>query len=262
MRLLAGGNFGIGTSIPGSLCQVGAATTTFYGGRSEAFSVFGPSSSPSTTTPQPLNASMVVYGTGVGVNIGGSIGFSGRAANYGQQHMLFGRISGVQGGSGNYEGDLVFETKAFNDDFYERMRIYSSGTVNIPGTLSKGAGSFDIVHPIPEKAEKGYRLRHCFVESPTRGDNLYRYTITTSNLTGYIEMPKYFNYLNENIQVFVSADFETDGYGRGRYNNNNNHVEIKVSIDGLYNILVIGTRKDQLAIDFFDNNGGVEYIKS
>ena len=29
-----------------------------------------------------------------------------------------------------------------------------------------------------------------------------------------------------------------------------------------YTILVIGTRKDQIMKDFFDNNGGVEYIPS
>ena len=37
-------------------------------------------------------------------------------------------------------------------------------------------------------------------------------------------------------------------------------VNIQVGAEGTYNVMVIGTRKDQIMIDFFDNNGGVEYI--
>jgi hypothetical protein len=46
-----------------------------------------------------------------------------------------------------------------------------TGNVSITGSLSKGSGSFNIPHPLPEKAET-HRLVHSFVESP-RAENLY-----------------------------------------------------------------------------------------
>lgn len=62
---------------------------------------------------------------------------------------------------------------------YIRGNLYVTGSVSanlmIATTMSKGAGSFLIPHPDPEKT--GWMLRHCFVESPTRGDNLYRFSV-------------------------------------------------------------------------------------
>src|SRR6185436_16214715 len=48
-----------------------------------------------------------------------------------------------------------------------------NNNLRVNGSLTKGSGSFDIPHPDPSKQKKKYRLRHCFVESNTRGDNLY-----------------------------------------------------------------------------------------
>lgn len=132
--------------------------------------------------------------------------------------------------------------------------------VSIPGTLSKGGGSFDIEHPDPVKKEQGYRLRHCFVEAPTRGDNIYRYVVQTSNKQGTISLPDYFKHLNENAQVWVSAK-SVLGYGKGTVREDLTAADILVSEDGEYNVLIIGTRKDQLMVDFFDSKG-VEYISS
>ena len=65
-----------------------------------------------------------------------------------------------------------------------RASITSAGSFSVVGTMSKGGGNFDVVHPNPAMASEGYRLRHCFIESPTRGDNIYRFTVTTQNLSG------------------------------------------------------------------------------
>jgi hypothetical protein len=136
-------------------------------------------------------------------------------------------------------------------------RIFVSGNATIGGTISKGGGSFDIAHPDPSKPE-GTRLRHCFVEAPTRGDNMYRFKVTTSNLSAVQALPSYYKFLNENTQIWVTP-VNCLGAGYGILQEDVQTINITVSLDGEYNVLVIGTRKDQMMIDYFDNNGGVEY---
>jgi len=135
-------------------------------------------------------------------------------------------------------------------------KLFVGTDLDVGGTLTKSAGSFVIPHPDPEKQSQGYKLKHCFVESNTRGDNLYRYTITTESGLGEIDLPDYFKYINENAQVFVSGK-NVLGYGMGTVNDNK--VTINTSVDGEYNVLVIGTRSDKVAYDFFEGNGGAEF---
>jgi len=122
----------------------------------------------------------------------------------------------------------------------------------VNGTVSKTGGSFLINHPDPLKPK--WKLRHCFVESNTRGDNLYRYVITTSNQTGTVALPSYFKHLNENSQVFVSAK-DNLGAGYGVLDESLDNLTINVTIDGVYNVLLIGTRKDQAMRDYWDQYG-------
>ena len=49
------------------------------------------------------------------------------------------------------------------------MSVSSAGNVRVAGTLSKGAGTFDIPHPV---AKDGTRLVHSFIEGP-RADLIY-----------------------------------------------------------------------------------------
>ena len=116
------------------------------------------------------------------------------------------------------------------------------------GTLSKSSGSFKIPHPDPIKAEVGKFLKHSFVESPTAGDNIYRFNVTTSNCSASIELPDYYSLLNANDQVYVNAKKHL-GYGFGIVNEEQTHVDITTNSDGEYNVLLIGTRKDKLALD-------------
>lgn len=160
----------------------------------------------------------------------------------------------VQYGSGSL-------TNALTTNFYVSAsgNTYIRGNLNVGGTISKGGGSFDIEHPDPSK-EMGWILRHSFVESPTRGDNIYRYNITTTseNLQSTINLPDYYKHLNENSQVWVSPT-NCFGVGYGTINEELTQVTITTNIAGNYNVLLIGTRKDKLAKDYWDTKG-IEYF--
>jgi len=135
----------------------------------------------------------------------------------------------------------------------------TTSTVAINGTISKTAGSFDIAHVIPEKAALGYRLRHCFVESPTCGDNVYRFKVnaTSDNYTEAIKLDDYWCHLNENPQVWVSRK-DGFGHGYGSVDEEKSTLTVTCEFQGLYDVLLIGTRKDKDAINFFAD--GVEYL--
>jgi hypothetical protein len=127
-----------------------------------------------------------------------------------------------------------------------------NGNVTISGSLTKGSGTFRIPNPTPNKDNYLY---HSFVESPNAGDNIYRWSIEIINGIGVIELPDYYNYLNENNQIWVNP-VEHFGIGYGKIIENS--LEIHCNIDGKYNVLLIGTRKDEIATN---NWKGVERNK-
>ena len=145
-----------------------------------------------------------------------------------------------------------------------------NGNANIHGTLNvgvrittkniqcnsitKGSGTFKIEHPVPQKSNTHW-LYHSFVESPTTGDNIYRYNIETNNKKHVIQLEEYHKYLNTNYQAWVNPDKH---FGRGYGYVENNNLYVEVDIDGKYNVLLIGTRKDKLALE---NWNGVEVEK-
>ncbi|HMB94073.1 MAG TPA: hypothetical protein VKP65_24705, partial [Rhodothermales bacterium] len=72
-----------------------------------------------------------------------------------------------------------------------------TGTVNIPGTLSKGGGSFKIDHPIDPENKLLY---HSFVESPDMM-NVYNGNVTlNANGEALVELPEYFEALNREFR--------------------------------------------------------------
>lgn len=127
-------------------------------------------------------------------------------------------------------------------------RTFYVNNMCVCGTLSKTSGSFKIPHPDPIKAETGKFLKHSFVESPTAGDNIYRFSVTTSNCSASIELPDYYSLLNANDHVYVNAKKHL-GYGFGVVNDEQTRIDITTNTDGEYNVLLIGTRKDKLALD-------------
>ena len=124
-----------------------------------------------------------------------------------------------------------------------RLCISTGGAVTIPGSLSKGSGSFLIPHPDPEK-EATMNLSHSFVESPTGGDNIYRWKVSTQNCKTIIELPSYYKHLNKDDMVWASP-YRHFGSAYGEVTADQCCVTICSNEDGEYNILLIGTRKDK-----------------
>jgi hypothetical protein len=114
------------------------------------------------------------------------------------------------------------------------------------GSLTKNTGTFKIDHPNPELCET-HDLYHSFVESPTAGDNLYRFTVTTVDNEAEVILPEYYRYLNTDSQLWISADGH---FGKAFALINISATKIKVTSneDGKYNILLVGTRKDKDAV--------------
>ena len=135
--------------------------------------------------------------------------------------------------------------------------LASSGrTLGVCGTLSKTAGSFQISHPDPTKTQTK-DLWHSFVESPTAGDNLYRFEVEVVDGKATIDLPDYYKHLNENDQVWVNAK---NHFGRayGVVNQEQTTLTVFADTDGEYNILLIGTRKDKDAVNAWK---GTERLK-
>ena len=129
------------------------------------------------------------------------------------------------------------------------------GNINASGNFTcLGSKSFAIPHPTKQHCI----LRHCVVETNTCGDNLYRYQIDINDITNpyTITLPEYFSYINDNIQIWINR---ADGFGMGygTMSEDNNRCSINVNTIGKYNVLIIGTRKDQY-VQSFIASGGVE----
>ena len=154
--------------------------------------------------------------------------------------------------------NLVEDNNGGTSALYIQGNVATSGNVILNGTITKNTGSFLIPHPNPAK-NSTHLLRHCFVESPTRGDNLYRWTLTTTNRIVEQSLPSYSPFLNENWQFFVRP---TRSFGRGYavLADDERSFRLIVSEDGTYHVLGIATRKDAAAKAFFDGKG-VEFLR-
>lgn len=145
--------------------------------------------------------------------------------------------------SGKHSVAISTNSKALNDN--DIALGGDTHSVNILGELNvRGTKNFEMPHPKPEKMAT-HRIRHGTVETPSAGDNLYRYQITSTkdNDTQIIDLPDYFIHLNKNVQVFVTPQ-EHFGNGYGNLNRGTEQLEIHCESEGKYNILVIGTRND------------------
>jgi hypothetical protein len=144
------------------------------------------------------------------------------------------------------------------------FEVRNDGAVNVPGSLSKGSGSFRIDHPLQSKKDT-HHLVHSFIEGP-QADNIYRGKIELTN--GYAEVnideasgmtEETFLVLNGNIQCFTSNESGWTAI-RGKVEGNILKIEAQDSkcLDTI-SWLVIGERIDQHMIDtdWTDENGKV-----
>ena len=108
--------------------------------------------------------------------------------------------------------------------------------------LFKYGGSFAIDHPNPAKTHT-HQLVHSFVEAPTP-DNIYRYKIQTCNCQASLELPSYYKFLNKNDQISVTAN-DNFGAAYGIMDESQSCVNFVSEVDGSFDVLIIGTRKDK-----------------
>jgi hypothetical protein len=80
------------------------------------------------------------------------------------------------------------------------------------------------------------------VQAPEGGCNTYRYTVTVANGIGIIELPASFKYLNNDMQVWVQP---VSAPGITWVESSLERITVHATVDGLYNVLVIGTRVEQ-----------------
>jgi hypothetical protein len=122
-----------------------------------------------------------------------------------------------------------------------------NGIARVTGTLTKGAGSFEIDHPLDPAH---YYLRHSFVESPDM-KNIYDGNLTTgSDGKVTVRLPNYFGALNRDFryqltvigQTFAQAIISKEIAAGGRtFEIMTNEPNVKVSWQ------VTGIRKDAFA---------------
>jgi hypothetical protein len=191
-----------------------------------------------------------------------------QAASWAFPLRFGGYVDGVHGTTGQIAGRWGFETRDVTGSRTERLTIKGNGDVGIGttsptarlhvnGSLSKTSGSFDIPHPDPALTET-HRLRHCFVEAPTRGENIYRFSVEAEAADEVtLPLPGYWRHLNENPQVWISPNGHF-GRAHGRVTADGAELVVTTDAPGRYDILLVATRTDRHARDYFDPLG-VEY---
>jgi hypothetical protein len=151
-----------------------------------------------------------------------------------------GNYSSILGGHDN-------DTLTFQNSHIIGSNITATQTnTTFVENLSKTSGTFRIDHPDPIKNDTHY-LQHSFVESPTAGDNIYRYVVEVVDGVAELELPDYFKFLNGNSQVWVTPKGGF-GIGYGEVNSDSTKVDIFANTDLSYNVLIIGTRIDKDAV--------------
>ena len=74
-----------------------------------------------------------------------------------------------------------------------------------------------------------------------------------------LELPDYFRFLNENPDIWCNPAGHF-GSAYGEIDADQRRLVVRANQDGLYKVLIIATRKDEVAKTWFDAKG-VEYIK-
>ncbi len=125
-----------------------------------------------------------------------------------------------------------------------RMRLSETGALSVPGTISKGGGSFKIDHPLDPTNKYLY---HSFVESPDMM-NVYNGNVTTdAQGRASVELPDYFEALNRDFRyqltvvgTFANAIIEEKVSGN-KFTIRTDQPNVEVSWQ------VTGVRKDPFA---------------
>jgi len=163
-----------------------------------------------------------------------------------------GQIGVIYSESAGAASSLAFWTYNGSGTWAERMRIAGSGAVTIPGSLSKGSGSFRIDHPIKRDT---HQLVHSFIEGP-QADLIYRGKLTLVNGKAQANIDEVstmtqgtFEALCREVQCFTTNENGWD-LVKGKVIGNIIYIESQNpnSTDEI-SWMVIGERKDKHMMD-------------
>jgi hypothetical protein len=142
--------------------------------------------------------------------------------------------------------------------------VKGDGAVNIPGSLSKGSGSFRIEHPLPSKSET-HELVHSFIEGP-QADLIYRGKATLVNGIASVNIDTSatmtegtFEVLCREVQCFTTNESGWTAI-RGKVTGNILTIQAQDSTcTDEISWMVIGERQDKHMMDteWTDENGKV-----
>jgi hypothetical protein len=253
------GYLGLSTAIPTSSLQVSGSAATTYPSSSAICAGYDP-----TTNTNPILT--LVGGTSSayphidfrkpGQTNGNTpyTNFIGRiACDFNNGSMIFinqqAEAFRIDGASANATMLIGTTTSQSTYKFYVNGKgyIYDLTAFNL---LATGTKSFDIKHPVKE----GYRLRHRCIEGP-EAYLFYHFQYDCKAGFNEFELPDYFDAMNSNVLVYVSP---YKHFGAAWGETKQNTLTVCCSLDGTYNIQVIGTRNDQVSQDDF-SKFGVEY---
>jgi hypothetical protein len=130
-------------------------------------------------------------------------------------------------------------------------RLYVNGNSYFAGnTTATGTKTFDIVHP----TKAGYRLRHRCIESP-QARLMYEYTLTAVEGLNVLALPEWFSSLNSECTCYCSP---ARHFGQAWAEVVGAELQVTANCAGAFNVMVLGTRSDQVAVDEWAKYG-VEY---
>ncbi len=169
---------------------LGGAHATTQGSGGNATGVYGVASNDNSLR---IGVSGVAQRTSAGDVNGGSVGVEGRAFNGVTAYGVSGVASDAATGYGVY-GNAFNNTTSYAG--------YFAGNVEVTGTLTKGAGSFKIDHPL--SPENKY-LYHSFVESPDM-KNIYDGVVELNgDGEAEVRLPEWFEALNRDFRYQLTC---------------------------------------------------------
>lgn len=245
--------YGTHSTIVGGCCNTITNGKTFIGGGvlntvSGGYSFVGGGTA---NLASGYNSAVVAGGRGFPFGVS-----SGNCATGAFSFVGGGGANIVTGGKASILGGVSNTVSNYFSNIVGSFLTSSADCTTYTNALSKTSGTFRISHPDPSKTSTKY-LQHSFVESPTRGDNIYRFKVETIGCNASLALPDYYKFLNGNDQVWISPKNHF-GSAYGVIDSTQSCVSITSNCDGEYNVLVIGTRKD---IDAKNGFLGVEVWK-
>ena len=193
------------------------------------------------------NDSPAVYGIhSVTDNYGIGVQGVGRYRGvYGYASSSFGTPRGVYGYAGGTGTGTRYGVYGYATGGDIAWAGYFSGNVNVTGTLSKGAGSFKIDHPLDP--ENKY-LYHSFVESPDMKNIYDGVIILDVNGEAIVNLPDYFGALNDKFRYQLTAIGTPSPNLYIAQEISDNQFKIAGGISGMkVSWMVTGIRKDNFA---------------